>query len=57
VTHDSITRLLRENEFSSKDLWQSVKPLVKEHKTEDGCLVFNDSIIEKPYMDENAYKI
>jgi len=54
VTHDSITRLLRENEFSSKDLWQSVKPLLKEHKTEDGCLVFDDSIIEKPYMDENA---
>jgi len=54
VSHDSITRLLTENEFTSKDLWQSVKPLVRQHETEDGCLIFDDSIIEKSYMDENA---
>lgn len=54
VSHDSITRLLTENEFKSKDLWQSVKPLVRQHETKDGCLIFDDSIVEKKYMDENA---
>ena len=54
VTHDSITRLLTENDFSSKDLWQSVKPLVREHQTEQGCMIFDDVIVEKKYMEDNA---
>lgn len=45
---------MTENEFTSKDLWQSVKPLVRQHKTKDGCLIFDDSIVEKKYMAENA---
>ena len=53
VSHDSITRLLTENKFSSKDLWHSVKPLVRQHQTEEGCLIFDDSIIEKKYTDES----
>ena len=53
VSHDQITRLLTENEFSSKDLWHSVKPLVRQHQTQDACLVFDDLIVEKQYMDEN----
>lgn len=53
IKHDHFTRLLSESEFDSKYLWLSVKPLVREHQTEDGCLIFDDSIIEKPYTDEN----
>ena len=53
VSHDQITRLLTENEFSSKDLWHSVKPLVRQHERENGCLIFDDLIVEKQYMDEN----
>ncbi len=47
VSHDSISRLLSENTFTSKELWQSVKPLVCQHQSEDDCLIFDDSIIEK----------
>ena len=54
VSHDSISRFLSENAFTSKDLWQSVKPLVRTHETADACLIFDDSIVEKKYMDENA---
>jgi hypothetical protein len=54
VSHDQITRLLSDNEFTSKDLWQSVKKIVREHETVDACLIFDDSIIEKKYTDENA---
>lgn len=52
-SHDQITRLLSGNEFSSKDLWQLVKPLVRSHQNEEACLIFDDSIIEKPYTDES----
>src|ERR1017187_6789013 len=53
VSHDKITRLLSENDFSSKDLWHIVKPLVRQFEHESGCLIFDDSLLEKPYTDEN----
>lgn len=53
LSHDRITRFLSGNTFDSKTLWQKVKPLIREHENEDGCLVFDDTIIEKQYMDEN----
>lgn len=53
ITHDSITRFLSNSNFDSKTLWQSVKPLIREHQSEDACLVFDDCMIEKQYTDEN----
>lgn len=53
ISHDSISRFLSGNEFTSKVLWQKVKPLVRKHETTDACLIFDDVIIEKPYTDEN----
>ena len=55
LSHDQITRFLNRNEFSSKDLWQYVKPKVRELEQETGgVLIIDDSIEEKPYTDENA---
>jgi hypothetical protein len=53
LSHDRISRLLSGNAFTSKDLWHSVKSLVRSHESEDACLIFDDTIIGKPYMDEN----
>lgn len=53
ISHDSVTRLLQSSGYGSKLLWQKVKPLVKAHQTSSGCLVFDDTIIEKEYTDEN----
>jgi hypothetical protein len=53
ISHDKITRMLSGQEYCSKDLWQEVKPLVREHEAEDACLIFDDTIISKPYTDEN----
>ena len=53
VSHDQITRMLAKQKHDSKALWKDVKPLVRQHETEDGCLVFDDSILHKPYTDEN----
>ena len=54
LSHDKISRLLSGNDFTSKDLWHQVKSLVRSHETEDACLIFDDTIIGKPYMDENG---
>lgn len=53
VTHDQITRYMSEREFTSKDLWTLVKPTVREVEQEDGVLISDDTIQEKPYTDEN----
>lgn len=53
ISHDKFTRLLSENSFSAADLWQTVKPLVREHQSSEACLIFDDTIIHKPHTDEN----
>lgn len=54
ISHDAITRFLSEDEYGSKQLWQYVKPLVRQQEhLDDGVLSFDDTIEEKPYTDEN----
>ena len=54
LSHDQITRFLNQNEFSSKDLWQYVKPKIRElEQKTGGVLIIDDSIEEKPYTAEN----
>jgi len=53
VKHDTFTRFLSNSNFTSKNLWVSVKPLIREHQSEDACLIFDDSIIDKAFTDEN----
>jgi hypothetical protein len=53
ISHDRVTRFLRNNEFSEKDLWTHVKNFVREIEEEGGTLILDDSIEEKPHTDEN----
>jgi len=53
ISHDKFTRFLADGELTSKDLWKQVKPVVREVESDDGVLIFDDSIQEKPWMDEN----
>lgn len=53
ISHDEITRLLSKQEFSSKHLWKAVKPTVREVESEEACLIFDDTIQEKQWTDEN----
>jgi hypothetical protein len=53
VSHDQITRLLSEQEFTSKNLWKEVKSTVRQIECEDACLIFDDTIQEKQWTDEN----
>jgi hypothetical protein len=53
ISHDDVTRFLSGSDFDNKTLWQSVKPIVREHESDAACLVFDDCIIDKQYTDEN----
>jgi len=53
VSHDSVTRFLSSNNFTSKDLWKMVKSDVKSIACDGGVLVIDDTIEEKPHTDEN----
>jgi hypothetical protein len=52
-SHDKVTRFLRQERFDSKMLWKYVKPAVRERETQNGVLILDDSIEDKPYTDEN----
>ena len=53
VSHDQIRRFLSKNEFDSKELWKRVKKSVREVESEDGCLIFDDTVQEKKWTDES----
>lgn len=53
ISHDQIQRFLASPVKSGADLWQVVKPYVRQIQNEAGVLIVDDSISEKPYTDEN----
>jgi hypothetical protein len=53
VSHDQIQRLLSKEQFGAAELWQIVKPYVRQIQQDDGVIIIDDSIAEKPYTDEN----
>ena len=53
VSHDQVTRFLSEPKKTGADLWPKVKPLVRQIQSPEGVLIFDDTIEEKPYTDEN----
>ena len=52
-SHDKVTRFLRQGDFDSKMLWKYVKSTVRERENQNGVLILDDSIEDKPYTDEN----
>ena len=54
ISHDKITRFLRDSYLDSIELWKHAKPLVRKIEGEEGVLIVDDSIAEKEHTDENA---
>lgn len=52
-SHDQITRLLSHTTYEQKEYWSRIKPLVRQLEREEGSIVVDDTIEEKPYTDEN----
>jgi len=51
LSHDQVTRFLAQQELTDKDLWKIVKPHLRRIQSDDGVLILDDSIEEKPYTD------
>ena len=54
ISHDKVTRMLAQPPQTSKDRWLRVKPLVRAIESDDGVLIIDDSITEKPSTDESS---
>lgn len=53
ISHDQIQRFLARTPKTGKDLWLVVKPYVRQVQSDDGVIIVDDSISEKPHTDEN----
>jgi len=53
VSHDQVTRTLADEKLTSKSWWRVAKPFVRQVERPNGVLIIDDSIVEKPYTDEN----
>jgi hypothetical protein len=45
--------MLASPKMTSKEWWKLIKPFVRQVEQEDGVMIIDDSIVEKPYKDEN----
>jgi hypothetical protein len=55
ISHDKVTRFLSARDYTGRDLWLVAKPAVRQIESEDGVVIVDDTIEEKPYTDENPY--
>ena len=53
ISHDQVSRMLNSQRLEPKEWWQMVKPSVRSMQGEHGVITIDDSIVEKPYTDEN----
>jgi DDE superfamily endonuclease len=53
ISHDKVTHFLSEEDFTSKHLWGLTKSTVRKIESDEGIIVFDDTVEEKPYTDEN----
>jgi len=51
ISHDKITRFLARSNYQPSDLWKISKKIVR--NSDQGYLILDDTISEKPYTDEN----
>src|SRR5262249_32799495 len=53
ISHDRIQRFLASPAQGGADFWKIVKPYGRQIQADDGMMIIDDSISEKPDTDEN----
>jgi len=55
LSHDQITSRLRKNTGGSKELWLLEKAIIRKQESEDGVLIFDDTLEHKnsPFLPRN----
>lgn len=48
ISHDKVTRFLSSEDFTPSGLWELIKPTVREIESEEGIIIIDDTIEEKP---------
>lgn len=57
ISHDDVTDFLNQTEHTPKALWKQVKPFIRQIESDDGVLIVDDSISEKPYTAPMAWYV
>lgn len=52
-SHDSITRMLAQDELDQRLYWKIIKPTIRQVETHDGVISIDDTIENKPHSNEN----
>jgi hypothetical protein len=53
ISYDRVQRFLSKEHKTGKDLWLPVKPYARQIQSDDGVIILDHSIAEKPHTDEN----
>jgi Transposase DDE domain len=53
ISHDRISRMLGNRQFTQKEYWQAIKRIVRRTETPRGIIKIDDTIEEKPHSTEN----
>lgn len=53
ISHDKAPRFLSSEDFTPSGLWELIKSTVREIQSEEGVIIIDDTIEEKPITDEN----
>jgi hypothetical protein len=53
ISRDKTTRFLPSECFNEKTLWKKVKKPIRAFEGKNACLIFDDTVIKKPYTDGN----
>lgn len=53
ISHDEVTRFLSARDYASKELWLEVSMPVRQIEDGEAVLIFDDTIQEKAWTDEN----
>ena len=53
VSHDQVTRFLSQQDLTSKERWKVIKKTAREIESDDGILIFDDTVQEKRHSKEN----
>lgn len=53
ISHDRIQRMLASPVKDGAEFWKVVKPYIRQIQSEDGVIIVDDSLVEKPHTDEN----
>ena len=52
-SHDSITRMLAQDELDQSAFWKLIKPTIRQVESLEGIISIDDTIEHKPYSEEN----